>query len=543
MLFAIFPSMPPSSRLRPLYRLGIPALALGQGLSEIGFVLAARAGLQHGDSLPLLATLILCVLLRFVFQDRGAALEARALRDTVSALRGDLLDTLRTRAAPAYRPDIRRKLDRALEEHVPRAAEGMLARRHFEGALLQCLLFAALLLIFSWKTALLGLAFGALVWPVLRWRNRSLKALEAAGMTGRGDAKNAREDFGDSLESLDALGLGESLLRLDEKLAAAQEPESRWRRAQLRYPALLETGLFFVLAALLLAGSFTLPDWNALLLFSLLLLLAYRPVREAARHYPASLAGAAALRTVESLRREWEQWPAREDPETHPDGGSFALRGVHFGYEPGKSIFSGLTTEFAADGVTGITGPNGAGKTTLLRLLSGAETPLSGKILWTPEAREHGIACLPQRAYPGRDWADWAQTLRTGQPWRWKALDALLRLDRLVEKSAHPEALSGGERQRMTLARVLCSDAAFLLLDEPTTALPGDEREDILRGALEFWRQSHPTPRGGAGRRGAEEKAHRGALVVSHEPYLERLCDTVVRIEGSESTIGTAVTL
>jgi ABC-type lipoprotein export system ATPase subunit len=95
----------------------------------------------------------------------------------------------------------------------------------------------------------------------------------------------------------------------------------------------------------------------------------------------------------------------------------------------------------------------------------------------------------------------------------------------------------------MTLARVLCSDAAFLLLDEPTTALPGDEREDILRGALEFWRQSHPTPRGGAGRRGAEEKAHRGALVVSHEPYLERLCDTVVRIEGSESTIGTAVTL
>jgi ABC-type Mn2+/Zn2+ transport system ATPase subunit len=509
----------PSLQIRPLYRYGIPALALGQGLSEIGFVLAAKAGMQHGDSPILLLALLAAVLLRFVFQDRGAALEARALRDTVAALRARLLRALETHAVPAYRPEERRALDRALEEHVPRAAEGTLARRHFEGALLQCALFAVMLVVLSVKTALLGIAFAALVWPVLRWRNRALKSLETAGMAGRGEAKRAREDFGDALEAHAGSGLPAALHDLETSLAAAHTPEARWRRAQLRYPALLETGLFFVLAALLLAGSFTLPDWNALLLFSLLLLLAYRPVREAARHYPASVAGVAALQRVEDLAQNWEELPSRKPADIHPDGNFFALRNVHFAYEPGHTLFENFTVEFAADKITGVTGPNGAGKTTLLRLLAGAETPQTGSVLWPAEVDMEGsardVAYLPQRAHPGSDWPVWAADFKRREPERWNALNALLRLDRLVDKSAHPEALSGGERQRMSLARALTSDARFLLLDEPTTALPGDEREQVLRGAVKLWKRDG-----------------RGVLIVSHEPWLEQMCDTMVRIDG-----------
>lgn len=518
-----------SAGLRPLYRYGIPALALGQGLSEIGFVLSAKAGLKNGDSPVLLLALLASVLLRFVFQDRGAALEARALRDTVAGLRARLLGALRAHAVPAYRPAERRALDRALEEHVPRAAEGLLARRHFEGALLQCALFAVMLVLLSFRTALLGIAFAALVWPVLRWRNRALKALEAAGIAGRGDAKRAREDFGNALEAKAGSGLAEELAKLEYSLSAAHAPESRWRRAQLRYPALLETGLFFVLAALLLAGSFTLPDWNALLLFSLLLLLAYRPVREAARHYPASVAGAAARERVEELARAWERLPPRTPPEPNPHGNSLALRAVEFGYEPGHHVLKDFDSDFEADRVTGLTGPNGAGKTTLLRLLAGAEVPRSGRVYWPAgfarQGKDGGVAYLPQRAHPGSDWAAWAGEMRAGRPDDWKALDRLLRLHRLEDKAVHPEALSGGERQRMALARVLASNAAFLLLDEPTTALPGDEREHILRGALEFWTRS--------GRDGLPE-TRRGALVVSHEPHLESLCDAVLRMHEPE---------
>jgi ATP-binding cassette subfamily B protein len=177
--------------------------------------------------------------------------------------------------------------------------------------------------------------------------------------------------------------------------------------------------------------------------------------------------------------------------------------------------------------VTGITGPNGAGKTTVLRLLAGAETPAGGEVLWTQAMRSTGksgpgkaggVAYLPQRAWPGADWEAWARASRDARPELWKELDALLRLERLIEKAVHPEALSGGERQRMSLARVLASQASMLLLDEPVTALPGDEREDILRGALALWI------------RHAEHGA-RGAIIVSHEPFLANLCDTVLRID------------
>jgi len=68
----------------------------------------------------------------------------------------------------------------------------------------------------------------------------------------------------------------------------------------------------------------------------------------------------------------------------------------------------------------------------------------------------------------------------------------------------------------MALARTLTSDAAYLLLDEPTTSMPADQRERVLRGALAFWKTRLPEPR--------------GALVVSHEPFLETVCDALVTL-------------
>jgi ABC-type lipoprotein export system ATPase subunit len=68
----------------------------------------------------------------------------------------------------------------------------------------------------------------------------------------------------------------------------------------------------------------------------------------------------------------------------------------------------------------------------------------------------------------------------------------------------------------MALARVLASDAAYLLLDEPATALPGDARERIVAGALALWKRDG-----------------RGAAVVSHEPFIERLCDARLRLDAS----------
>jgi ABC-type transport system involved in cytochrome bd biosynthesis fused ATPase/permease subunit len=369
------------------------------------------------------------------------------------------------------------------------------------------------------------------LWPVLRLRNRRLKTLEREGAAGREGAHKAREDFTHALEALPGAGFTEALTRLDRTLEEAHAPTWRWRRAQARYPALLETALFFVLCVILFAGAATLQGFESVLLFAMLLLLAYRPLREAARQYPVAAAGDRAARDLNALIGAWNPLPERTLPAPHTDPHSLGLDGVTFAYEPGQTILNDATITLDARRVTGLSGPNGAGKTTLLRLLCGAETPQAGRVSWPAAARQgdvpRGIAVMPQRAWPGHDWPAWAAAYKAVRPDGWKTLDDLLGLERLTARAAHPETLSGGERQRMTLARTLASDAAYLVLDEPTTALPADEREHVLRGALAFWKNR-------ASRTG-EARETRGALVVSHEPFLQNLCDTLVRLEGKPS--------
>ncbi|MCD6023534.1 MAG: sulfate transporter, ATPase subunit [Fibrobacteria bacterium] len=514
-------------------RIGIPLLALGQGLCEAGFVLSARWGLT-GSGPAALGLMGGFAVLRLVFQERGAALEVQSLRRAVSALQSQLLETLRARAVPAYRPAVRRELARVLEETIPRAAEGLLARRRFAGSLLQGGVLLPGLFLLSWKIALPALAVGALAWRVLKWKNRSLRDLERSGSHGRAAERRANEEFAAGLEAASGTAWDGYLRRFSGELDAARVADWKWRRAQARYPALLETGFFFALTGLLVSGAFVLDGLDGWILFTALLVLVYRPVREAARHYPVALQGTQALDEVRALLAGWNACEPRALPPENPEPGFFALENASFAYAaPGGGhadahpVFEDVSLKFRADEVTGITGPNGAGKTTLLRLIAGAEIPSGppgkrGKVWWAAAARrtDPGIAYLPQRAHPGADWRAWASRLRSENPGLWEELNAVLRLENLIGKAEHPESMSGGERQRMALARAAASDAGYLLLDEPTTGLPAHEREEILAGVLRIWK------RGNA--RGGDPKNARGALVVSHEPFLGALCDSLL---------------
>lgn len=512
--------------LRPLFRFGIPALALGQGLAEGAFVLLLRAGIAGPETTAaawaLLAGIPALVILRFILQDRGAVLEAAALRETDASWRTRLFDALRAHAVPVHRGRERRAVEQALEDLVPRAVDGTLARRNLHGSLLHLAVLVPLLVWFSWKAALAGLATAALLWPLLRWRNRALKAVQSAAVAGRAAERRARAVFTGGIESRGATGIEPALRELDARLEAARGPAWRWKRAQGRHPAVMEAGLFFVLVAILAAGATALPHTEILVLFALLLVLTYRPVREAARQYPVASAGAAAERALEERIAAWQGAPPRRLPEPNAEP-ALELRGVTFAYEPGgPDILHGVHLAFPLDKVTGIAGPNGAGKSTVLRLLSGVEIPVAGAVRWPEAVRTRGITCLPQRAWPGPDWIDWARGFAERDPVRYAELDALLDLAPLLRRAGDgnredvdAEEWSGGQRQRMALARALASDAAFLLLDEPVTALPADRREPVLRGALAFWTRDG-----------------RGAVVVSHEPFLPSLCDALIRMDA-----------
>jgi branched-chain amino acid transport system ATP-binding protein len=149
-----------------------------------------------------------------------------------------------------------------------------------------------------------------------------------------------------------------------------------------------------------------------------------------------------------------------------------------------------------AGSITGLIGPNGAGKTTLFSLISGFETPTSGRIAF----RGVDIAALAphKRAALGI-----ARTFQIAQPFAGLsvreniAVGAHLRLSRRDEALAKAEVvakrvgladrldapasgLTTAGRKRLELARALATEPTLLLLDEVLAGLNPSEVRDVV---------------------------------------------------------------
>jgi branched-chain amino acid transport system permease protein len=148
-------------------------------------------------------------------------------------------------------------------------------------------------------------------------------------------------------------------------------------------------------------------------------------------------------------------------------GGVEALTDVSFKIERGE--------------IVGLIGPNGSGKTTLLNTISGLERADSGFIMLDVTQIErlppHRIA----RAGIGRTF----------------------------------QAPIEGETRSDGLARMLASDAVFLLLDEPAAGMTEREREELVRLL------------------GRLRDAGRGVILVDHDiELMTRVCDRLVCLDG-----------
>ncbi|QQA42829.1 ATP-binding cassette domain-containing protein [Pelagovum pacificum] len=138
-----------------------------------------------------------------------------------------------------------------------------------------------------------------------------------------------------------------------------------------------------------------------------------------------------------------------------------------------------------------IMGPSGSGKSTLLAFVTGTLSrafEAEGRVLLNgtdvtdlpPERRRIGILLQDDLLFPHMSVAqNLAFGLRPGPDRRQRIEEALAEVDLAGYGLRDPATLSGGQRSRIALMRMLLSEPAALLLDEPFSRLDAALRDRV----------------------------------------------------------------
>lgn len=206
-----------------------------------------------------------------------------------------------------------------------------------------------------------------------------------------------------------------------------------------------------------------------------------------------------------------------------------------------RMLFSDITFGVDQGDKIGIVARNGTGKTTLLRIISGQETPDSGKVTFRNDLR---IEYLPQEPLfktgstvfeaaldnegdpAAKAVAEYRAALTSGDEdeihrtyrhvEQLNAWDYEDRLKQLItrmglDEGAITDNLSGGQRKRLALVRLVMSEPEFIMLDEPTNHL------DIatIEWLEAYLRRSRAT-----------------LMMVTHDRYfLDRVCGKILELD------------
>jgi sulfonate transport system ATP-binding protein len=157
------------------------------------------------------------------------------------------------------------------------------------------------------------------------------------------------------------------------------------------------------------------------------------------------------------------------------------------------SVLKGLTLDFLNEGITVIVGKSGCGKTTLLRLLSGLETPDSGRIEFDFKDKL-GMVFQEPRLMP---WLDVRENivfgLKKGE-YDGEFVQSLINMVGIHGfEHAYPDQLSGGMMQRVAIARVLAYDPSAILMDEPFASLDYFTREAMQKELINIYQSYKKT--------------------------------------------------
>jgi len=154
----------------------------------------------------------------------------------------------------------------------------------------------------------------------------------------------------------------------------------------------------------------------------------------------------------------------------------------------GRQVVRGVNLKISRGEVVGLLGPNGAGKTTSFYMIVGLVVPETGRIMVDDNditrlpmylrARTYGISYLPQEPSVFRKLTVEENILAVLEAQALDTRERKSRAERLIAqlnlghiRGTRGYALSGGERRRVEIARSLCIQPNFILLDEPFSGI------------------------------------------------------------------------
>jgi len=172
---------------------------------------------------------------------------------------------------------------------------------------------------------------------------------------------------------------------------------------------------------------------------------------------------------------------------------------VHYQYPKAKKeTLCGVSAVFPAGKTISIVGQSGAGKSTLLYLISGLDTPKSGKVRLDgkelqakdlDDYRRNIVATISQSylLFPTRTVLENVMYPMQLANVDKKAAVVEAREHLLsvgIEKELHdrlPSKLSGGEQQRVAIARCVAAHSSIIAADEPTGNLDEENAREVMR--------------------------------------------------------------
>ena len=193
-----------------------------------------------------------------------------------------------------------------------------------------------------------------------------------------------------------------------------------------------------------------------------------------------------------------------------------------------REVVQGVNFTLNSGEILGLLGPNGAGKTTTVGMLYGAVVPSRGFVqLGQHQVQSQGrqvrasMGIVTQEDNLDPDFTVFENLVYfahhyriTGKTARNLAGELLAQVGLQDYASNRVDELSGGMKRRLVLARALINNPQVVFLDEPTTGLDPDARQD-------FWKLVSQLKQQGC-----------GVLLTTH--YMDeaqRLCDRLILLQ------------